>query len=254
MKIFNCPQGSAEWRNLRLGRPTASVFDQIIIPSAGKVKPEPKRPRKKPLAERSDLSRSSQSLMWKLLAERLQGYPINGITTAAMKAGHENEGAAVAWYEFTREMEIERVGICLTDDERAGASPDGFVGEDGLVEIKAPLLQTHVQYLLSGTGIAEFYRPQIQGQLWVTGRKWIDSLSYFPPYPPALVRVERDESYIAKLAAAVTQFADNLDAALERLLALGCRLPEPEAVQEYDGRFDVTEADVEAILASKGMA
>lgn len=236
MIVHDVVQGSPEWQQLRAGRPTASNFHKIVTPA------------------KCELSKQADGYMAHLLAERILGYPLDTISTAAMETGREREPEAAACYEFQRGVETIKIGICFTDDGRIGASPDRFVGEDGLLEIKCPNPGTHVSYLLAGASVSADYKPQVQGQLWITGRQYIDCMSFCHRFPEAVFRIERDDSYIAKLSNAVTQFADELDATLERLLALGCRLPEPREAEEYDGRFDVTDADVEAILAGKGLA
>lgn len=220
MILHTCEQGSHEWNMLRCGRPTASVFDKIVTPA------------------KAELSKSSRELRCKLAAERILGYPIEGITTAAMEAGREGEPKAAAWYEFDRGIQTQVVGICFTDDGRIGASPDRLVGDEGLLEIKCPTAPVHVSYLLDpGTGVAKDYKPQIQGQLWITGRAWLDSLSFCPPFPSVIWRVERDEEYIERLATAVTQFADELDATVARLVELGAEIAEPEVPMSREESF-----------------
>jgi hypothetical protein len=117
----------------------------------------------------------------------------------------------VSYYEGIRDVDTQRIGFVTNDARTIGASPDRFVGEDGLLEIKVPAEHTHVAYLLTRAVDVEYY-PQVQGQLWVTGRAWSDILSYHPELPPALIRVERDDRFIAVLAAAVGAFSELLEA------------------------------------------
>ena len=93
------------------------------------------------------------------------------------------------------------------------------MGADGLLEIKCPMPHTHIGYLL-GEGINKDYKPQIQGQLYVCERQWLDSLSYCPPLPPKLVRIQRDEKYIVSLAEALTVFVEQLDKYEAKLRAM----------------------------------
>lgn len=178
---YDCKQGSTEWNRLRAGIPTASDFDKIITPE-GKI------------------SRQRDGYLRQLIAERL-GVSFDSISTAAMDAGRMMEPDAVRWYEFTREVTTEVVGFCTLENGIAGASPDRFVGEDGLLEIKCPLPKTHIGYLLDPkhAGAYPDYKVQVQGQLWVTGRKWCDVVSYSLDLPPLCVRVERDEIFIGLL-------------------------------------------------------
>jgi hypothetical protein len=120
------------------------------------------------------------------------------------------EAEAVAYYEGIREIDTARIGFLTNDTNTIGASPDRFVGEDGLLEIKVPAEHTHVSYLLTRSVDAEYF-PQVQGQLWISGRRWLDILSYHPEMPPALIRVERDEAFISVLGRAVEAFSEALE-------------------------------------------
>ena len=193
----DCAQGSEEWHALRLGIPTASNFHRIITQSG------------KPSA-------SADGYMHELLAERLLGFPLNTESVDFMERGKALESQAVAWYELQRGVDCEAVGFCTTDDGRAGCSPDRLVSPDGGLEIKCPSPAVHVGYLLDG-GIADKYRAQVQGALWITERKWWDTVSYHPDMPQALVRAERDEDYIETLVTAVRAFCERLTAAHESL-------------------------------------
>ena len=190
-KIHRCLQGTTEWLNLRAGIPTASEFDKIVTPSG------------KP-------STSAEKYLFALLAERIMGRPRIEAVSTWMNRGQEMEEEAVNFYELTRDAETEIVGFITNDACTAGASPDRLVGEEGLLEIKVPAEHTHVSYLLK-KAVDQAYYPQVQGQLWISERKWADILSYHPEMPPALIRVERDEKFIALLAAAVGEFSKLLE-------------------------------------------
>jgi hypothetical protein len=194
-------QGSVQWLHARIGIPTASCFDKIITPKTGK------------------LSASFDGYMHRLIAEQLLGQPLEDASGGFLDRGAVLEQRAVSYYELQREVDTEKVGFVLRDDRRAGASPDRFVGSDGLLEIKVPAAHTHVAYLLDADGIG--YRAQVQGQLWVAEREWSDTLSYHPELPPALIRQARDEPFIKLLAAAVQQFNDAMDEAKAKLQKLG---------------------------------
>jgi hypothetical protein len=192
MILHNVLQGTSEWLAIRAGIPTASQFDKIITPK-GKA------------------STQAEKYLHKLLAERMMGRPVVEHVSYWMGRGNQMEAEAVAYYEGVRDLDTERIGFVTNDERTIGASPDRFVGDDGLLEIKVPAEHTHVAYLLTKAVDAEYY-PQVQGQLWVTGRQWSDILSYHPELPPALIRVARDEAFITSLAAAVTSFAGVLEA------------------------------------------
>ncbi len=201
MIVHDVIQGTQEWLALRAGIPTASCFDKILTPT-GKA------------------STQAIKYMHQLLAERMMGHPVTEFVSTWMDRGQQLEAEAVAYYELQRDAETIKIGFVTNDDRTIGASPDRFVGHDGLLEIKVPREHTHVGYLLTHEVDAE-YRPQVQGQLWVTGRKWADVLSYHPEMPPALVRVERDEAFIAKLSAAIGEFSATLEEEAVRLMGKG---------------------------------
>lgn len=196
MRIINVKQGTDEWLRARLGLPTASNFDRLITKTG------------KPSA-------SADRYLARLCAEWFMGYPLDEMQTPFMERGSALEAEAVAYYEFETDSTTSEVGLCLTDDGKAGASPDRLVGDDGLLEIKCPSPEVHMGYLLGG--LTDEYRVQVQGQLWVTGREWCDLLSFHPTIPRATVRIERDEDFIGALADIVANFAARLDAAKAKL-------------------------------------
>lgn len=202
MIIHDCVQGSSEWLALRAGIPTSSEFDKIITPKTG-------RP-----------SGQAENYMFGLIAERLMGHPRIEFMSHWMDRGSQMEAEAVHFYEFQRDVETVKIGFITNDAGTVGASPDRSVGEDGLLEIKVPKEHTHVGYLLKHHVDAEYF-PQVQGQLWISGRQWADILSYHPEMPPALIRVERDEAFIRMLAAAVTTFSEVLEAHYQLLIDRG---------------------------------
>lgn len=191
MLIHDVLQGTTAWLSLRAGIPTASSFDRIITKSG------------KP-------SSQAEKYMHRLLAERMIGRPVTEVTTFWQGRGLQLESEAVAYYEGVRDQDTSLVGFVTNDDRTIGASPDRLVGENGLLEIKVPAEHTHVSYLLTRGVDAEYY-PQVQGQLWVTGRSWLDIMSYHPEMPPALIRVDRDDAFIRVLSAAVTTFSQELE-------------------------------------------
>lgn len=201
MIALDIKQGSPEWHWARLGIPTASQFSRLLT------------------AKTLKLSSGSEDYMHELLAEWLIGMPVGGAASGFMARGSEMEAWAVDYYEFQRDVTTSRVGFCLLDNRMAGCSPDRLVGDDGGLEIKCPGAKQHVANLLDMTSD---HFAQTQGCLFVTGRKWWDILSYHPDLPSAIVRVERDETYIAALGSAIAQFIERLTAAREKLLALGC--------------------------------
>ena len=218
-------QGTTPWLELRAGIPTSSEFGRIVTPTG------------KP-------SSSAKSYMFELMAERLMGHPVTSFVTTWMERGHELEPEAVDFYAFQTNEDPQPVGFVTDDSKRVGASPDRLVGSDGLLEIKAPKESTHIGYLLENGPDGKYF-PQLQGQLWITERQWVDICSYHPLMPPALVRVERDDDYIVLLSRYVGEFLDELDTQYERLVE---KVGGPERVQKKNAdRF----TEVQELMAAK---
>lgn len=191
MRMLTSPQGSAEWLSERAGKATASEFSSIMA----KIK----------TGEAADRC----NYRARLVVERLTGKPIPTFQSAAMRQGTEREPDARMAYMVKTGAVVEQVGLCLHDTLDAGASPDGLIDEDGGLEIKCPELATHLEYLrLKAEPPA--YTWQIQGCMWITGRKWWDFVSYNPDFPDHLQlvtrRIHRDEEVIARLEAEVKKF------------------------------------------------
>lgn len=188
-KFHEVAQNSEAWEALRRGIPTASSFDKIITPHG------------KP------------SVQWKeyahrCIAEKILKRPIDFTIAGSnwMQRGHELEGEAVNYYEAQTGKDTQLIGFVTTDDGSVGCSPDRLVGNDGLMEIKCPAPHTQIGYLLTG-GVEEKYTPQLQGQLYVTGREWVDILSYDPDFPDhVIIRVTRNDFFIKTLAEALDRF------------------------------------------------
>lgn len=177
MRIIKAEQRSPEWFQARLGVPSASSFGKVITPTG------------KP-------SMQVDGYRNKLVAEILTGRTDGQEASEAMQRGTDMEPEARSYYELIAGP-VQEIGFCIHDDG-FGCSPDGLVGDDGLLEIKCPLSHTQVEYLRDGK-IPGIYYPQVQGQLLVMGRKWCDFISYHPDMKPLIVRVERDKKFIDTL-------------------------------------------------------
>lgn len=188
LQIIDCEQGTPEWLEARLGLPTASRFSDILAKGEGKMRARYLRD---------------------LAADIIRGYPEpDTFSNAYMERGHEQEGEARSLYAFTY-APVTRVGFMRNG--RVGASPDSLVGADGGLEIKTALGHIQIERLQRGTCPTE-HVAQVQGNLWISGRQWWHFMSYSRDMPPLVVRVERDEAYIAQLAKAVDAFNEELDA------------------------------------------
>lgn len=199
----DCVQGSPAWLALHIGRPTASSMDRILTVKT-----------RKPSAQ-------AEKYAIELCTAWLLGQLPDAASSGFMARGLELEAEAVAYYEFVKDVKVERVGFCTTDDGRVGCSPDFLVGEDGGGEIKCLSPVNHVGALLGATDDA--YVLQVQTCLWVTGRTWWDRIWFNPEIKPIIVRVERDEETIGQLAENAEAFLARLDEMKAKLLALGCK-------------------------------
>lgn len=196
MKIINVDQRSEEWFKVRAGVPTASSFDKIVT-----MKGEP--------------SKQAQKYMYKLAGEFVAGKPEESYTNAAMERGIVLEDEARQTYQLITENMVEQVGFCLADGGY-GCSPDGLVGDDGMIEIKCPSIAVHVEYLLAGVLPSDYFQ-QCQGQLFVTGRKWSDFVSYFPGIKPLIVRVYPDEKFHSALKVELEKFCSELQSIIKKI-------------------------------------
>lgn len=195
MKIIDVEQGSQDWFKVRCGIPTASCFDKIIT-----TKGEP--------------SKSRQKYLYQLAGEAIIGYPEETYQNAAMLRGTELEPEARAMYELITGEEVAKAGFCLGNGY--GASPDGFVGDRGMVQIKCPQLSTHVEYLINNK-IPTDYFQQVQGELFVAEKDWSDFVSYYPAMKPLIVRVQRDQKFIELLEQELELFCVELDLVIIKL-------------------------------------
>jgi hypothetical protein len=199
MKIIDVSQRTRNWHRARLGIPTASSFDKVMM---GKG------------------TQTRQDYMCRLLMERILGRSLDdGIKSKWMAHGIRIEDEARAALKMRLNKEIEPGMFVTTDDGRYGCSPDGFVNQEMLVEIKCPAPWTHCRYHVFGVG--DGYKAQVQGQLLVTGYETVVFFSYFPGLPPVCLETGRDDKYIDKLSNELKNFCDELDSKTEWFMKLG---------------------------------
>lgn len=231
MRVFDFPQGGEKWRAIRAGKPTASNFDKILTAGGKGWKPGDKKgePRK---------SEQWDGYMDHLLAERILNAPIDGPKTQAMFEGNQFEYSAVAAYEMQHDCETEKIGFVLRDGEDIGCSPDRLIigCSDGMVEAKCPEPKGIVRYLRASTGASDEYKVQLQGQLWVCDRQWVDIVAYRPQFPTCIFRVQRDEEYIKLLAAHVRDFNRQLEEQAALFTERGW-IKEPEVPRAEENPF-----------------
>lgn len=212
-------QGSPEWFAIRVGKVTASRVADIIA----KTKTGP--------------SASRTNYMAQLIAERLTGTVAESFSNAAMQHGTDTEPQARMAYEFYQDVTAVEIGFVNHPTiGMTGASPDGLVGDDGLVEIKCPNTATHIDTLLGAT-VPGKYVTQILWQLACTGRSWCDFVSFDPRLPESMrmfvQRVHRDDARIAELEGEVITFLAELSAKereLRKRYEAPVELTEPERI------------------------
>ena len=135
-----------------------------------------------------------------------------------MERGLIVEAEAADWYEFDQDVTVQRVGFITDDDHTVGCSPDRLVGDEGLLEIKAPLPHTQVEYWISGE-VSERFRPQLQGQLYVSQRSWVDIVCWHDVLPKVVMRVEPDKKFITALDRELQIFNFFIESVMEKIRA-----------------------------------
>lgn len=156
--------------------------------------------------------------MIRLVAGRLTGLPQESYKNAAMDWGSETEQEARQYYAALNGVEVRQVGFIARDDD-VGCSPDGLVGDDGMIEIKCPFSTTHIKYILADKMPAEYVK-QVQGNLWVSERKWIDFISFDPRMSQRrafIKRVYRDDKAIRELHIGIIMFVDDMKDMIDKL-------------------------------------
>lgn len=207
MIIEGLVQNTPEWLMQRIGMVTASRVDEIL---GRKQQTKEQKASGKP----GDYLKKRQDYLWDVVVERLTGRASETYVSPAMEYGIETEPLARAAYEIERNEEVELVGFATHPTiEWFGASPDGLVGNDGLVEIKCPNTSTHLEYLLEGKPPLD-YLPQMTAQMSCTERKWCDFVSFDPRLPKKLQffhrRFHRNDEQIAIMELEVKLFLEEV--------------------------------------------
>ncbi|HEY6612717.1 MAG TPA: YqaJ viral recombinase family protein [Pseudomonas sp.] len=198
-----CEQGTQAWLDARLGIPTCSELEVLMVD--GKLE--------------GGFGVGAYTYMDRLIGERITGAeaePWRG--NKSSERGHALEPVVRDLYCLRRELDpgaVKEIGI--VHQFGVGYSPDGLVGNDGLIEVKTKLPEKLVSIILAGE-VPKEHKAQCQGGLWVSDREWIDFIGYWPGMPLCLVRAERDEAYIRKLKQRVGDFLEIFEARLERVL------------------------------------
>ena len=199
-------QGTDEWFAMRLGKVTASRAADVLAKT------------------KTGYSATRDNYMAQLVCERLTGEKGENFTNAAMQHGTETEPLARAAYEAFKDVLVDEVGFVPHPSIiMAGASPDGLVGDDGLLEIKCPNTATHIETLLSQT-VPGKYNTQMQFQMACTNREWCDFVSFDNRLPQELQlfvkRVPRDNMYIRLMEEEIIKFLNELDIKIAQLMEI----------------------------------
>ncbi len=205
MKIIECEQNSPEWMAARCGSLGASSIADMVAKT------------------RTGWGASRFNLAARIVCERLTGSPQESYSNAAMQWGHDTEPKARKMYEFMRDVEVKQVGLVLHQAiDKSHASPDGLVGNDGLLEIKCPTTATHIETLLSDD-VEGKYVKQMQWQMACTEKGWCDFVSFDPRLPAEMQlfvkRVHRDDAMIFELEKEARIFLSEIDETIATLSA-----------------------------------
>jgi len=197
MIVEGLVQNTPEWLQHRIGMVTASRVADITT----KLK-------------NGKYSAARDKYLMDVVIERLTGRASDNYVSPEMEWGIDTEPLARAAYELDQDTDIELVGFAMHPTiEWFGASPDGLVGNTGLVEIKCPNTSTHLAYLLEGDIPLE-YMPQMLAQMACSERQWCDFVSYDPRLPKKLQyfrrRFNRNDEHIRLLEAEVTEFLEEV--------------------------------------------
>jgi len=175
-------QNEDEWFDLRLGKFTASTFKDLFM---------------------GQKTAGYEKAIYKPAYEILTGESPEFYSSKYMDRGHEVEPLAVDYYEKEYMTDTTNGGF-FTLGDWIGASPDRLIDDEGILEVKSPAFNTMINYLLKGTLPKEYYW-QVMGQLYVTGRQYCDFIAYHPKLNSLVLRIERDEKDIDRLALVIQE-------------------------------------------------
>lgn len=207
MIIEDVVQGSPDWLAMRVGRVTGSRVSDVLS-----------------YLKKGGESQARKDYKAEIVCEILTGLAAEHYVSPAMEWGTANEEFARAAYEIERDATVNTIGFAVHPHiDRFGASPDGLVGDRGLIEIKCPNTSTHIDYLLADE-VPEQYQPQMLAEMACTGREWCDFISFDPRLPKNLQlfvkRFDRDEERIGALEREVGKFLEEVDVIVGKLREL----------------------------------
>jgi putative phage-type endonuclease len=190
-------QRSPEWFALRKGRITCSELSNILTPA------------------KLQLSKASESFALVKASERITGLTEPFVETWQIQRGIDNEPIAREYYEKATNTKVKEVGFYeYNKDFMFGYSPDGIVGNDGLIEIKCPSPMVHLDTLINKK-IDPKYMLQMQGGMFASGREWCDFVSYSEGLALSIIRVHKDLEIIEKIENQLCQFETMIQTAMD---------------------------------------
>lgn len=199
LEIFDVDQGSPEWYLARCGVPTASAFHKILAKGRGDAE-----------------SKTRRDYLCQLADEVIYQDPVESYTNENMENGKLREAEACSIYALEQDVMPQEVGFIFNHDLGAGCSPDRLIGRDGLLQVKTSFPRLWVSNVIRDEADPH-HLPQCQGELWVTGREWVDLMTYWPRRKPFIKRIFRDEPYLKELAKAMLIFNGELEAMVAAL-------------------------------------
>lgn len=233
MRFLECQQGTPEWFAARCGKVTASEFANAISlcsRTSGKRKP-------------GDPTAAAERYAADLAIERIHGQPYGEpVKTWVLERGHEMEFRARMAYEARTRAYVTEAGICVTDDSLFGYSTDGLVESDGLIEVKAPIDGSKIVSMWA-TGDTSEYDHQMQGGMWITGRRWCDFLMFVPELANVgkdlfIKRIWRDDDFIDAMVLELRRFAQMVDTYEALLRGVQGQMAAPSAAPAQESAPD----------------
>ena len=196
--ISDILQGSEQWFQEKIGKPSASNASKIIT-NDGKP------------------SKQAEGYMYELAAEIITGRKEEGYKNQNMIEGNEREEESRLFFELSNDVKVEKVGVIYKDEDRKFlCSPDGIINREYGLELKNVLPKTQVKYLLDNKLPSEYF-GQIQFSLYVTGFKFWMFMSYVPLMKPLIIRVNRDEAFLANLDVELKLFCEKLEEIVNKI-------------------------------------
>lgn len=199
MQILDVEQGSKEWLQARCGLITCSELSTIFVGGKGN----------------NPFGKGAITYMYELIGEQITGEPKDNFSNIHTERGHEHEPLAIELYELGAGVSVEKCGFII--GEKIGYSPDGLIGNDGLIEAKSKLPKFQAEYLHDGV-IPKDYFMQCAGGIWASEREWIDFVSYCPAMPLFKKRMYRDEKLMTDISDRVDLFLNELELRKQKIM------------------------------------